>query len=96
MSLLRYLAQDVAQHARLTHGLSAAEFRDLAGLNRTTRLVCHGKRTRLREIALPTIARLRAECKALATAVIEEGVRPEGRRQTARKVGLDRVPCYQT
>lgn len=87
--------RNLAQHARLTHRLAADEYRRIAGLNRTTRLISPGQRAHLRELALPIICRLRgegklrrwdedrqklAECKSLAVAVIRDGMRSECRR----------------
>jgi Zn finger protein HypA/HybF involved in hydrogenase expression len=82
----------LAQHARLAHGLTADEYRELAGLNRQTRLVSPGMRAKLRETTAPLIARLRAEGKlrnwredpgrwardkAAAVEALREGMRPE-------------------
>ena len=55
--------RNLAQHARRAHGLSADEYRELAGLNRGTRLVAPSIREKLRERAAPLIAQLRAEGK---------------------------------
>lgn len=86
--------RNLAQHARLAHGLSADAYRALAGLNRGTRLVSPGVSARLREATAPLIARLRAEgklrnwgedperlarAKARAVEALREGLRPEGR-----------------
>ena len=86
--------RNLAQHARLAHGLSADAYRELAGLNRQTRLITPSLRDRLREAAAPTIARLRAEgClrnwaedperwardKAAAVEALRGGLRAEGK-----------------
>ena len=83
---------NLAQHARLCHGLLAAEYRQYAGLNRQTRLVTPSVRERLREVSAPLIERLRAEGKlkrwdedpdkwardkAAAVATIQQGMRAE-------------------
>jgi hypothetical protein len=86
--------RNLAQHARRTHGLDAAAYRELAGLNRRTRLVTPSLSERLREATAPTIARLRAEGKlrnwgedperlsrdkAAAVEALHGGLRAEGR-----------------
>ncbi|GIW07417.1 MAG: hypothetical protein KatS3mg060_2222 [Dehalococcoidia bacterium] len=88
--------RNLAQHARLAHRLSADAYRALAGLNRTTKLVTPTMRTRLREVGVPVIERLRAEGrlrrwdedrekfrrdKAAAVEAIRQGLRQEGRRR---------------
>ncbi len=88
--------RNLAQHALLAHRLSADAYRDLAGLNRTTKLVTPTMRARLREVGVPVIERLRAEGrlrrwdedrekfrrdKAAAVAAIRQGLRPEGQRR---------------
>lgn len=84
---------NLAQHARLTHHLGASEYRKVAGLNRQTPLVTPTMRERLREVAIPLIARLRTEgklrrwdedpnrwreCKEAAVQAVREGLRAEG------------------
>lgn len=54
---------NLAQHARLAHGLDAVGYRELAGLNQTTRLMSDDYRARIREASAPLIARLRAQGK---------------------------------
>lgn len=86
--------RNLAQHARRAHGLEAAAYRDLAGLNRGTRLVTPSIRERLRERAAPLIAGLRAEGKlrnwgedperltrdkSAAVEALRGGLRAEGR-----------------
>jgi hypothetical protein len=88
--------RNLAQHARLAHRLTSDEYRALAGLNRTTKLVTPTIRARLREVSVPLIERLRAEGrlrrwdedrekfrrdKAAAVEAIRQGLRPEGRRR---------------
>ncbi len=88
--------RNLAQHARRFHGLSAADYRELAGLNRGTRLISQGVRENLREVTAPLYERLRAEgrmrrwdedpallakSKAAAVAVTKRGLRPEGRQR---------------
>jgi hypothetical protein len=83
------------QRARLSHELSAADYRELAGLNRVTRLITPTMQERLREASAPVIARLQAEGKlrhwdeglvkwqrdkAAAVDVLHEGLRREGRQ----------------
>lgn len=85
----------LAHHARLAHSLLAKEYRELAGLNRTTPLVSPGVAAKLRVAFVPLRERLRAEgklrrfdedpekwriCKEKATQSIREGLRPEARR----------------
>lgn len=53
--------RNLAQHARLAHRLTSDEYRALAGLNRTTKLVTPTMRARLREVGVPVIERLRIE-----------------------------------
>lgn len=92
----------LAQHARLAHGLTADDYRGLAGLNRQTRLMAAGMRARIRENTAPLIARLREEGKLknwaedrdkwardkqAAVEVIREGLRTEGR--DARRASWD-------
>lgn len=97
--------RNLAQHARLAHGLGADEYRELAGLNRTTRLITPSMRARLREAAAPTIERLRAEGrlrrwdedpekfrrdKAAAVAVIRRGMSAEAREHRRSAVTPER------
>nr|MBP7868320.1 hypothetical protein [Acidobacteriota bacterium] len=87
--------KNLAQHARKVHGLSSSDYRELAGLNRRTRLISQGVRERLREVTAPRCERLRAEgrkrswgedpellarAKAAAVEASKSGMRPEGRR----------------
>jgi hypothetical protein len=53
--------RNLAQHVRLVHGLSAHEYREIAGLNRQTRLVSPGMRAHLREITAPFLAQSHRE-----------------------------------
>ena len=92
---------NLAQHALLKHGVSASEYRELAGLNRTTRLMSASRREQIRKAALPLIERLRAagklrrwnedpekfaRDKAAAVAVIrEQGLTPEARSKHRRE-----------
>jgi Zn finger protein HypA/HybF involved in hydrogenase expression len=86
--------RNLAQHARLAHGVGADDYRDLAGLNRQTRLVTPTMRAAIRERTAPLIARLRDEGKlrhwgedrerweadkAAAVETLHDGIRPEGR-----------------
>jgi hypothetical protein len=92
--------RNLAQHARLAHGLAADDYRALAGLNRQTRLITPEMRARLREVTAPTIAKLRARGKlkrwnedpekwradkAAAVETLHEGLRPEGRQSQAAR-----------
>lgn len=85
--------RSLAQHARLAHRLLADDYRELAGLNRQTALVTPTMRERLRTVAAPLIAQLRAEgklrrwdedperwreCKEAAVETIRQGLRAEG------------------
>lgn len=87
--------KNLAQHARRAHQLEADDYRELAGLNRQTRLVTPTIRERLRASAIPLIARLRAEgklrrwdedpekwrqAKESAAEVLRKGLRAEGSR----------------
>jgi hypothetical protein len=88
--------RNLASHARRAHRLSADAYRELAGLNRQTRLVSPGMRAQLRETTAPLIARLRAEGKlrtwredrdrwtrdkaAAVQTLRQEGLRAEGRQ----------------
>lgn len=85
---------NLGQHARLAHGIPAADYRALCGLNRTTPLIAPALRERYREQQGPRLRRLHAEgrimtwrddpewfaaAKGAAVDVIREGMRPEGR-----------------
>lgn len=85
--------RNLAQHARLAHGLPADDYRKLAGLNRQTPLMTPTMRERLRAVVIPLIARLRKEgklrrwdedperwrrCKDAAVQAIRGGLRAEG------------------
>lgn len=87
--------RNLAQHVRLTHGWTADDYREYAGLNRQTRLITPTMRARLREQSLPLIERLRAEGKlkrwnedpekwrrdkAAAVETIHQGLRSEASR----------------
>jgi hypothetical protein len=87
--------RNLAQHARLAHGLTADAYRELAGLNRQTRLITPTLRARLRETTAPLIAGLRAagklrrwdedaeklrHAKAAAVVQLRAGLSPEGRQ----------------
>jgi len=90
----------LASHAWRAHQLTAAEYRELAGLNHQTRLITPTLRERLREVTAPLIARLRAEGKlrnwgedrdrweedkAIATEVLHGGLRPEHARHSRER-----------
>lgn len=55
--------RNLAQHARLAHGLDAHGYREFAGLNRTTRLMSAEYRDQIRVTSAPLIAKLRAAGK---------------------------------
>lgn len=88
--------RNLAQHARLTHGLSAADYRELAGLNRTTALMAPGLRDHQRTVQAPRLRRLHAEgrivtwaddpawfaeVKSQAVQALRDGLRPEARQR---------------
>lgn len=86
--------RNLASHAMRAHNISPDEFRELAGLNRQTRLLVPSLRERLAVIGRPNIERARAagklpnwaedpdkwrRDKANAVEAIREGIRAEGR-----------------
>jgi len=97
--------RQLAQHARLTHGLTADAYREMAGLNRTTPLVSPGIQAHMREVGAPILAQARADgttptwdkhpellqaAKAAAAETRRKGLRPEGSRHRKESWDEDR------